>query len=239
MHIAICDDNVADRHQMERLLKRESDKRSSTTGVLYIDSYGNGEALLANPMRYDAYYIDVCKTEGITGMDIAAKLLEASIQAPVFLCCSDINYRGYAFGGNVQNVLFLDKPIQLQALSDSLDLALEIKSKAIPQIELREDKGTYYVTEPDILYAVEDGLYVIVTLTDGRQIRMMSDIANFFDQLENFPTFLAPSAKKIINGRHIAKLEHRKAVMTDGTAFKVHRNCMSYVKSIFERHPLN
>ena len=28
MHIAICDDNVADRKQLERLLKRESDKRA-------------------------------------------------------------------------------------------------------------------------------------------------------------------------------------------------------------------
>lgn len=26
MHIAVCDDNVADRKQLERLLKRESDK---------------------------------------------------------------------------------------------------------------------------------------------------------------------------------------------------------------------
>ena len=31
MHVAICDDNVADRRQLERLLKRESDKRSADT----------------------------------------------------------------------------------------------------------------------------------------------------------------------------------------------------------------
>uniref|UniRef100_UPI00405718BA hypothetical protein n=1 Tax=Acetatifactor sp. TaxID=1872090 RepID=UPI00405718BA len=79
-------------------------------------------------------------------------------------------------------------------------------------------------------------LYLIVTLTDGRKIRIMTDIANFFDQLENFPTFLAPSAKAIINGRHIEKLEHRKAVMTDGMVFKVHWNCMSYAKKIWEEY---
>uniref|UniRef100_UPI004056CBDE hypothetical protein n=1 Tax=Acetatifactor sp. TaxID=1872090 RepID=UPI004056CBDE len=200
MHIAICDDNVADRHQMERLMKRESDKRSATTGILYIDSFGNGNALLANPMRYDAYYIDVCKTDGITGIDITNKLLQAGTQAPVILCCSELNYREHSFPDNVR---FLDKPIKPEELSDTLNYALEIKAEAVPQIELREDKETYYVTEPDILYAVEDGLYLIVTLTDGRKIRIMTDIANFFDQLENFPTFLAPSAKAIINGRHI------------------------------------
>ena len=50
MHIAICDDNVADRKQLERLLKRESDKRASSTGIIYADSFGNASALLANPI---------------------------------------------------------------------------------------------------------------------------------------------------------------------------------------------
>ena len=33
MHLAICDDHMADRKQMERLLGRESDRRLNTTGV--------------------------------------------------------------------------------------------------------------------------------------------------------------------------------------------------------------
>ena len=86
MHIAICDDNVADRKQLERLLKRESDKRASTTGILYADSYGNASALLANPMQYDAFYIDVCKTEGITGNEIVRQLLAKGVNSPIVLC---------------------------------------------------------------------------------------------------------------------------------------------------------
>ena len=37
MHIAICDDNIADRKQTERLLGKESDRRAKTESVLYID----------------------------------------------------------------------------------------------------------------------------------------------------------------------------------------------------------
>ena len=59
MHIAICDDNIADRKQSERLLSRESDKRIHTTGNLYVDSYGNVEALLKSPQRYDLFFIDM------------------------------------------------------------------------------------------------------------------------------------------------------------------------------------
>ena len=58
MHVAVCDDNVADRKQTERLLGRESDRRAKLTKGLYIDSYGNESALLRNPMQYDIFYID-------------------------------------------------------------------------------------------------------------------------------------------------------------------------------------
>ena len=36
LHIAICDDNAADRRQLERLLGRESEKRARDTGVFIL-----------------------------------------------------------------------------------------------------------------------------------------------------------------------------------------------------------
>ena len=64
MHIAVCDDNIADRKQMERLLGRASDRRLHTTGVLYIDSYGNVEAALRPPMLYDAFFLAIANSPG-------------------------------------------------------------------------------------------------------------------------------------------------------------------------------
>ena len=59
MHLAICDDHMADRKQMERLLGRESDRRLNTTGVLYVDSFGSKESILTTPMIYDAIFMDM------------------------------------------------------------------------------------------------------------------------------------------------------------------------------------
>ena len=59
MHIAICDDNIADRKQTERLLGRESDRRAKTDNVLYIDSFGKQESVLVSPMIYDMFFIDM------------------------------------------------------------------------------------------------------------------------------------------------------------------------------------
>ena len=217
MHIAICDDNVADRKQLERLLKRESDKRASTTGILYADSYGNASALLANPMQYDAFYIDVCKTEGITGNEIVRQLLAKGVNAPIVLCCSAINYREDSFP---ENVIFLDKPIKTADLSLSIDHAQKIKDQAKPMIELRDDKVTFYVSEPDILYAIEESETTFVTLTDGKKVHISGTALNFFSQVESYPVFLAPTPKSVVNGRHIEKFAFRKIIMDDGTPLK-------------------
>ena len=230
MHIAIFDENVADRKQLERLIQRESHKRISTTGNLFADSFGNINALLASPMQYDAYYIDVCKTEGLTGLDVVNALAEQGVEAPIIMCCSEINYRKLPFP---EHVLFLDKPINAAELSESIDHALQIKAQAPSLIELREETQTHYVHEQEILYAVADSIYVFVSLIDGRKIRIASSILNFFSQIENHPVFLAPTNRCIINCRYIAKLGFRSVVMSDGTKFKVHRDCMPYAKEMY------
>lgn len=233
MHIAICDDNTADRHQLERLLKRESDKRVSTTGPLYIDSFGNCNALFCKPIQYDAAYIDICKTEGVTGIDVATRLLAKNANTTIIMCCSDIDYRKCS---SADNILFLNKPIDVTELSDTISHVLHRKEQSQSLIELREDQNTVYVTEPDIFYAVQSGRYVIITLQDGRKLHVGTDISNLFKELEKYPTFMVPSKKTLINGRHISKLGFFKAIMSDGTGFRIPGDCMKYARTIFEKY---
>lgn len=233
MHIAVCDDNVADRKQLERLLKRESDKRAASTGIIYTDSFGNSTSLLSNPMQYDAFYIDMCLTEGITGTEVANALIAQGVNAPIVLCCSKINYREQTYP---ENVIFLDKPIKVAELGQSIDQALDIMSKAVPLIELREDEDTVYVTEPDILYAEEEGRNVIVTLKDGRTVKVATTAINLFSQIENHPTFFAPTVKTILNGRYMEKLGFRKVIMCDGKKFALHRDCVAYAKQLLAEY---
>ncbi|MBE5884625.1 MAG: hypothetical protein E7291_09505 [Lachnospiraceae bacterium] len=229
MHIAICDDNVADRKQMERLLKRESDKRMSTTGNIYADSFGNVEALLANPMQYNAFYIDICKTEGVTGTEVANALNKREGNALIVMCCSEINYRLQSFP---DNVIFLDKPVKAEELSQSIDLALSMMAKAEPLIELRETTDTYYVREAEILYAVEDTIHTVIALADGRHIRIPTSALNFYAQVEKHPVFMVPSEKVVLNCRHISQFGFRKITMSDGTVFKVSGKHITYAKAI-------
>lgn len=233
MHIAVCDDNMADRHQMERLLQRESDRIKSTSEPLYVDSFGNSESLLNNPMQYDAFFLDVCHTENITGADVARKLTEAGVNAPIIMCCSNINYREPDFP---VKVLFLEKPIKAEELHATILHAQKLAASAEMLIELREEKKTLYVKEEEILYAVEKDISTIVTLTDGRTIRITSNALNFFSQVERFPSFVDATRKVVLNCRYIQKLSLGKATMTDGAIFKVDRIVLPYVKEMMSKY---
>lgn len=230
MHIAICDDNVADRKQLERLLKRESDKRAAVSGVLYVDSYGHPESLLRNSMQYDVFFIDICNTEDITGVDVVNSLTALGNISPVILCSSKLNYHDFSLP---ERALFLDKPVKVAELSAVLDKAQQVKDSAAPVIELREEKGTYYVTEPDILYAVEENRHLRVTLKNGKEVLLNTSSQNFFSQVENYLSFFAPSIHSVVNARHIDHFHFHKITMCDGTVFKAHGQILSYARHVF------
>lgn len=232
MHIAICDDNGADRKQMERLLKKESDKRASTTGVLYVDSYGNTQALLKNPLLYDIFYIDVCHTPGVSVSDIIDQLKEAGSQAPIVLCCSDTNYREMEFSDK-ERIMFLDKAIKVEELSETIDKTMELKEYAPTLIELRDEDGTIYVKEEDILYAIAKGRAIAVTLKDGSVKNVRTELHNLYSQWSaNHDAFLPPMANYILNCRYISKMTFTGAQMTDGKKFMLNRISQDYAHEI-------
>ena len=222
MHVAVCDDNVADRKQMERLLGRESDRRAKLTEGLYVDSYGNESALLRNPMQYDIFYIDMCKSTDTNGTQLAHKLCTLGIQVPIYMCCSCLNYRLESFP---DNVFFIDKPIKPDHLIASLDKAYEWKQNAVPRIELRDELETYYITAEDILYGIAGGKHVSVHLTDGRIIHVASSVENLYGQWAHHQVFLIISSKIIINTKHVTQIGLLKIHMKDGKHFSVSPSC--------------
>ena len=91
MHVAVCDDNVADRRHIERLLSRESDKRAGTPNILYIDSYGDKDHFLINPLKYNIIFMDMCSRPGLVE-EIIEQLTMMGYRAPLILYSSKIDY---------------------------------------------------------------------------------------------------------------------------------------------------
>lgn len=255
MHIAVCDDNIADRKQMERLLGRASDRRIHTTGVFYIDSFGNVEAVMHAPMLYNAFFIDM--TSGpVNGFQLARKLIDAGVTAPIVLCVSTINYRAVIDAAiaevppdGVENsnhdilrrqlksqIQYLNKPIRVAELDEMLDYCIEQKSKTIPTIELRGEKDTLYVYEDEIMYAEKDGNFAHVSLTEGRQIDILSTMRNLYTQVADFDHFFPISEQVFINISFVEKLTLLKLTMRDGHSFTVSPLELSLVRKALETY---
>lgn len=252
MHIAVCDDNVADRKQMERLLNRASDRRIHTTGVFYIDSYGNVDAVMRSPMLYDAFFIDM--TSGpVNGFMLARRLIDAGVISPIILCVSTIDYRAIIdvaiskiprdavessdhdiLRKQLQTqILFIDKPIKVAELEEKLDYAIDIKKKAIPTIELRGDKETVYVYEEEIICANRLGNYTRVMLTQNRSIDLLTTPANLHLQICEFKKIVAVSPNALVNITHISKLSLTKVTLINGETVPIFPTKYKELKAVW------
>ena len=233
MHIAICDNNVADRKQLERLLDRESDRRKAEFGVFYSDCFGVGAQLIPKRMAYDMFFLDVFEGEQ-DGLDLALELCSEGVSAPVVLCSSVLDFEAKAqtLDELPPNIHFIRKPITVAALSAVTDTALEVLRCRERTIELRSANFTKYVHDNDIISARQSKRGVIIRLSDGEDIEYTDNIANLYSVLITFNCFVAISGSVIININHLLGHSFLSVSMKDGQKFKATLPGISDLKSV-------
>lgn len=234
MHIAICDDNVADRKQLERLLQRESDKQYGIREPFYIDSYGNAEALLRSPMLYDAFFIDMT-TSSKNGYEVTMELIHAGVTVPIVLCISTINYRDFNLP---DNCYFLQKAIRLSDLCDMLDMLITACDNKTPHIEIRTETDTFYVSEQDIMYAVQ-GAHTLIYLSDDRVLEINDTLINFYDEIRNIPCFFPASYKAVINIAYVSQISLSSVHTKDGRKFFLNPSFRKYARHVMKDYHKN
>lgn len=235
MHIAILDDNVADRKQLERLLGRESDARKAVTGVFYTDSFGEGDKLLSKRMSYDLFFIDVVD-ENTNGLMFALELCKSGVLMPIVMCSSKTDY--YAEASKIddlpKNILFLNKPIVKAQLSAVLDQAIDIEQNQEKTIELRDKTDTYYVKEDDLVYIREEGRFIYAGLKTGEEIEVLDSILNFGQALSEFDHFLRASNKLVVNIAYVDQFTLFSVKLKGGQSFKINLTGFRYLKIMSE-----
>ena len=233
MHIAICDDNIADRKQTERLLGRESDRRAKTDNVLYIDSFGKQESVLVSPMIYDMFFIDMVNDLPSTAADIVKALLNVGVTVPIVMLCSEIDYRKDEYLTSLSQVYFLNKPIKVSELTDIISIGFAKKNEKVPTIELRTDTNVLYVQEQEIKYAVYfNEQYTDVYLVDGRKIHLLMNIENFYAHLEHFGSFFPANKHTIVQKKYVNKISLLHVHLLNGKKFLFPKDYKKNAKSI-------
>lgn len=233
MHIAVLDDDVASRNQMERLLKRASDanKKNGLEGY-YIDSYGAFDSLRSKIAMYDAIFIDMIDSD-MKGHEIAEHIYTSGIQGKIILCISSLNYREIISNEYAENFIFMDKPIKTDELSNVLKICEEKRLDREPQIEIRTKDETLYVKYNEFVYAkaLVAGKTTIV-LTGRDDTIYYKDISLVRRAITEYPFMIAVNKDTIVSTYHIDKVNTFSVIMDDGTSFKISLKMSSMLKKI-------
>lgn len=226
MHIAICDDNVADRKQSERLMGREADKWIAKGKPLYVYSFGSVASLLDNSMKFDAILLDIA---GGSTIDFEKAILQLSAKGVDGV----IIYSNPEAKDVCENVgsIFLPKPIVQAGLHEAIEHVEKVASSRVSLIELRGGRETLYVREEEILYAVQSGEYTEVTLTENRHIKIHGLADTLYDEIRGkHDNFVSVSYSVVANIRHVDYVGPLSLHMSDGTILRAGRDVRAYVK---------
>lgn len=229
MHIAICDDQIADRKQLERLLGRESDARMGSTGNLYIDSFGSHEALMHAPMMYDLFFIDYA-SENLTGESIAKRLRAAGVTAPIALMSGKTDYK--SFVTLPEGILHISKPILKKDLSDIISLGLDIAANKESSISIQGDFGTLYFAESNINYIQEGKHTIYIHTGDGRVETLPGKIEDVLHTFECNKKFFF-IGKTIVNFTQVETVKFGKIIFKKGETLSVSPFHNAYYKSCY------
>ena len=217
IYIAVCDDNIADRKQTERLLEREKDERLKNDGdVLYIESFGSSTALMTTPVKYDLFLIDITIGEE-NGMEIAKKLRNMGIIAPIVLLTSAIKYKSY--GNNPPDIIHINKPIIKGQIAHLIDVAKDWSLNKPRLLEIRGKKETVFLPHKDLVRAADKGNCVEVFTSDGRYIEVASTMKMFMETVNGYSCFTF-CKNDIINIHHVKSINQNSLLLDNGEQFE-------------------
>ncbi len=234
MRIAICDDNIADRKQMERLLGRESDSRIASTGVFYIDSFGNPLSLLAAAMSYDAYFFDITHSTPDIWMMVNT-LHNSGVSCPIVFCTSTIDYESCE--NLPTNSYFLKKPIKKDELTQMCSLLLEQKKKDYrPKLIFKSEISTFAIAEEDFLYCTHKDHMTHIYKKDGANCTTFDSIHALWDDFVPFTSLFMPNHKTIANARYVRNIGLFSIIMINGEKFSISPAIYSALKKLVKEY---
>lgn len=218
MHVAICDDNVADRKHLERLLSRESDKRRGTPNVLYVDSYGDKAHFLINPLKYNLIFMDMCLERGTVETIINA-LVEMGYHAPLVLYSSRIDYTAIP---NLPDFVFhAKKPYIPEPLPQFLKLGDENVRGYIASITVHQNGAPANVPKDEIEYAVSETGKTVLHLLDSTRIDIDEDLLTLRQLLEPYEEFERVNKNGIANFKFVSAVMPLNVIMQSYFQFRI------------------
>ncbi len=229
--IAICDDDKEFCSCVEDHVLRFFSERSMKTDV---EVFYSGEALadsILNNADYDFIILDIVMFE-LNGVDIG-KLLRRDLknfQTQIIYVSSKTMYAMELF--KVQPLDFLEKPVDYDELSNTLENGLEILSKNQSLFSYSLKGNVRRVRYSDILYFESRGRKIVMN-TPSRQEVFYGSIKNLLKELPDF--FVQIHRSYIVNVNAIISNKHDSVVMIDECEITIGKNFRDHFNKMIMR----
>ena len=233
MHVAICDDNVADRKHLERLLSREADKKAGTSDNIFVESFGCKDQFLQNPLKYNIVFMDMCSQPGLVE-EIFKALEPTGFCAPVVLYSSKIDYT--KLPDLPDYVIHQTKPYIPAPLPELLNIGSSHASVIVPTITIHK-KGIYSkLVKDDIAYAYTTGNQNFIQMENGELVEIDEDISVIRHLCEPYREFVRVNQNSMINLKYMKRLHHIMVTMYNQKRFFISPNNYIEIRYRFEQY---
>lgn len=212
LKIALVDDEKLFLNEMEALCREYGQSRDCPMETF---SFSGGKPFLAalKDTRFSIVFLDIymADTDGIAA---AKALREAEPGCILVFLTSSREFMPEAFSFHAFD--YVSKPIVRERVEQVLDDARKVLPTVDKYIELIQDRKKSRIFLRDIVYAVTDGHYLEIALSDGSVLRSRMTASEFLQRTGGDPRFILANRGVILNMGHIRSFRDGCCIMEDG-----------------------
>lgn len=207
MRIAVCDDDLREQEQFEAALRGWDPTRSAEK---YVDGASFLEAAKSEP-PFDIAFLDIY-LPGEDGLGIAKALREISPETAVVFVTVSREHAVDAF--SLYATHYLVKPVTTEGIVEAFRRLTEIRKKQRRRITLTAERGKHTVFLDQLCLLESDDHAVIVSLCDGRRLRVRMSFSELENRLDG--DFLRINRGIVVNMDYIAQMGTDTCVLQNG-----------------------
>ncbi|MCC8025740.1 MAG: LytTR family DNA-binding domain-containing protein [Clostridium sp.] len=226
-HIAICDDESADRERLKELIQRSP----LCPQLLIFHEYSGGEALIENYEKFDAVILDI-SMDAMDGRETARAVRRMDDWVLLAFYTGLEEYASRLIP--VHPFVYLNKQDGEEALSGGLNLLLEemIRRYQFPRLPVMGDGRLLLLPPSDILYITIRGKGSELWLTEKacRKLNLKEQfvkssirLPDYYEELKKYG-FIYAHRSYIVNAEHLIMRNPGSIVLEGGCELNVARS---------------
>lgn len=231
MHIAVCDDEEAQRKLITKYLQEWSLDRKKP---VEISTFSGGEDFLfqwEDDKQFDLLVLDI-EMGMVNGIELAQKVRQENEDIPILFITGYDTYmaRGY----EVAAIQYLLKPMYKDKLFTVMDKLLKGK-KTEEKLTFQTEEGVMLSSPSEIWFAEAAGHYCVLHGAKG-ECRVRHSITDFLKMVSGRKEFVRCHRSFVVNLMYISAITKTEIVMDDQKRLPISRGAAKAVNEAFIRN---